>query len=215
MFTGIVEETGTVRALRRSGDVWRIGIAASAVCDGTAVGDSIAVDGVCLTAVGVAPDGFEAEISPETRSRSTLERSGPGAAVNLERALTLGTRLGGHLVQGHVDARGRIESLQNRGAAAELVIRFPAGGRRYLALKGAVAVDGISLTVAALEADTFSVAVIPHTLERTTLLKKKPGDEVNLEYDVIAKYVESLLAYGKADAAAVTMDFLREKGFDG
>ncbi|MBN2352789.1 MAG: riboflavin synthase [Spirochaetales bacterium] len=213
MFTGIVEETGTVRALRRYGDVWRMAIAAAAVCEGTAAGDSIAVDGVCLTAVSVAEDGFEAEISPETRSRSTLEHAGPGAVVNLERALALGTRLGGHLVQGHVDARGRIASLQNRGPAAELVIRFPAEGRKYLALKGAVAVDGISLTVAALEAETFAAAVIPHTLAHTTLLGKKAGDEVNLEYDVIAKYVESLLAYGKTDAGAVTMDFLREKGF--
>jgi riboflavin synthase len=214
MFAGIVEETGTVRSVRRERDVWRIEIEAAKVCAGTAVGDSIAVDGVCLTAVSVAPDGFAAEVSPETRSRSTLEHALPGAVVNLERALTLNARLGGHLVQGHVDARGRIVSLAQRGPAAELVVRFPAEGRRYLALKGAIAVDGISLTVAALEADTFSVAVIPHTLAQTTLLRKKAGDEVNLEYDVIAKYVESLLAYGKDGASVLSADFLKERGFN-
>jgi riboflavin synthase len=215
MFTGIVEETGTIRAIRRRGEFWRIEIAADTVCQGTAIGDSIAVDGVCLTAVSVAPDGFAADISPETRMRSTLERLGPGAIVNLERAVTPSTRLGGHLVQGHVDARGTIVGLERQGDASTLTVRFPHAGRKYLVEKGAVAVDGVSLTVAGLSGDTFSVAVIPHTFTRTTLPGKKPGDEMNLEYDVVAKYVESLLIFGKNDTETMTVDFLKNRGFGG
>jgi riboflavin synthase len=213
MFTGIIEETGIVRAIRRRPDVWRIEIEAEKVRGGTLFGDSIAVDGVCLTAVSLDPRGFSADVSPETRARSTLEQLVPGARVNLERAVTPATRLGGHLVQGHVDARGSIASVERSDGACELAVRFPREGRKYLAEKGAVAVDGISLTVAGLGGDTFTVAVIPYTLDHTTLLSKKAGDGVNLEFDVIAKYVESLLAYGKVDATMMTMDFLKEKGF--
>jgi riboflavin synthase len=213
MFTGIVEETGIVQSVRRRADVWRLEIKAARVCEGAAAGDSIAVDGVCLTAVSVRPDGFAADVSDETRSRSTLARAVPGTEVNLERALTLNTRLGGHLVQGHVDARGTIVGVEKSESACELIVRFPRAGRKYFTPKGAVAVDGISLTVAALTADTFGVAVIPYTLAHTALLKKKAGDDVNLEYDVIAKYVESLLEYKKADANVISADFLREKGF--
>jgi riboflavin synthase len=213
MFTGIVEETGTIKSIRRQENSWRLEIEAAKVCAGTVSGDSIAVDGVCLTAVSVTAGGFSADVSLETRSRSTLEHAGPGTAVNLERALTLQTRLGGHLVQGHVDARGRIASLAVAASACELVVRFPVEGRRYLASKGAIAVDGVSLTVAALEGDTFTVAIIPFTFAHTALLGKKAGDEVNLEYDVIAKYVESLLDNKKADANSISIDFLKERGF--
>ena len=213
MFTGIIEETGRVRAVRRRADAWRIEIEADKILSGTVAGDSIAVDGVCLTAAELTPSGFCADVSPETSGRTTLERLSPGALVNLERAVTPSTRLGGHLVQGHVDTRGVIVSIERTDDACDLTVRFPPEGRKYLAAKGAVAVDGISLTVAALNDNTFSVAVIPYTLENTTLLAKKAGDEVNLEYDVVAKYVESLLAYGQGDAATLTVDFLKEKGF--
>jgi riboflavin synthase len=213
MFTGIIEETGRVRAVRRRQSGWRIEIAAEKILAGTVTGDSIAVDGVCLTAALLDAGGFTADVSPETLGRTTLERLTPGARVNLERAVTPSTRLGGHLVQGHVDTRGAIISVERPDTACNLTICFPPEGRKYLAAKGAVAVDGVSLTVAALTGNTFSVAVIPYTLENTTLLAKKAGDEVNLEYDVVAKYVESLLAYGKGDAATLTVDFLEEKGF--
>ncbi len=212
MFTGIVEELGAIQSAHRHGNVWRLGIKAAKVCEGMVVGDSVAVDGVCLTVVGARPDGFDAEISPETRYLSTLENAAPGKEVNLERALTLNTRLGGHIVQGHVDARGMIISLTRGESAWELVVRAPAGGWKYIAEKGSVAVDGVSLTVAAIEGDAFRVAAIPHTIERTTLHEKKSGDEVNLEYDVVAKYVESLLERKKNDADLLSEEFLKERG---
>jgi riboflavin synthase len=202
-----------VLTVRRRTGVWQLEIQAEKLCRGSEPGDSIAVDGVCLTAVSLDPSGFTVDVSPETRVRSTLEQLGPGSKVNLERAVTPSTRLGGHLVQGHVDTQGTIISIERKEAACELVVRFPGDGRRYLAEKGAVAVDGISLTIASLTGHTFSVSVIPFTLEYTTLLYKKPGDPVNLEYDVVAKYVESLLRYGKDDEKTITPDFLKEKGF--
>ncbi len=193
MFTGIIEELGTVRSIEERGENARIVIGAEVVTDGTNNGDSIAVNGVCLTALEVRTDSFAADVSRETLQRSTLGSLKPGTRVNLERSVTPATRLGGHIVQGHVDARGSFESVQDHGESWTVRIGFPKEVARYLVFKGSVAVEGISLTIAALGSDYFEVAIIPKTWEVTNLSHLKPGDSVNLEVDVIAKYVERLL----------------------
>jgi riboflavin synthase len=195
MFTGIVEETGTVRAARAAGDILRVDIAAAQTVRDLAVGGSVAVNGCCLTAIAVAADGFSCELTRETLARTAFgDRLAPGALVNLERPLRADGRFDGHIVQGHVDGVGRIVDLRRQGEAAELVVDPPARLARYLVEKGSVAVDGISLTVAAVAADgRFSVAVIPYTLAHTNMSRARPGDRVNLEADVLAKYVERLL----------------------
>lgn len=194
MFTGIIEELGAVRSIETRGENARIIIGASLVTQGTNHGDSIAVNGVCLTALDIQPDSFAADVSRETLSRSTLGNLKPGTRVNLERAVTPATRLGGHIVQGHVDARGTFAGVEDHGESWTLRIGYPPDIGRYLVFKGSVAVEGISLTIAALQDDYFEVAIIPKTWEVTNLSQLKPGDGVNLEVDVIAKYVERLLA---------------------
>jgi riboflavin synthase len=213
MFTGIIEETGKLTALDRQGAFWKARIRAEKVLAGTKVGDSIAVDGVCLTVIEILKETFAVEISGETRERAGVVGWATGTQVNLERALLASGRLGGHFVQGHVDTRGSIISLTKTENGLTLSVRFPHPWRKYLAAKGAVAVDGISLTVADLGSDEFSVALIPHTLEHTTLIRKKTGDAVNLEFDIIAKYTESLLAATTGDEAVLSADFFRERGF--
>src|SRR5215204_6336849 len=195
MFTGIIEELGTVGSVTTVGDNASILINASTVIEGTRDGDSIAVNGVCLTALGVSPHSFRADVSRETLDRSTLSSLVARSRVNLERAVTPATRLGGHIVQGHVDGRGTFSSAERSGDFWTVTIGFPADFAKYLVYKGSVAVDGISLTVAALRDDSFDIAVIPKTWELTNLSTLKPGDAVNLEADVIAKYVERMLAY--------------------
>jgi riboflavin synthase len=187
MFTGIVEERGRVRALEGG----RLVVECRAVLGDTAVGDSVAVNGVCLTVVEAAPDSLSFDLAPETLSRTTLSRVRPGDPVNLERPLTLASRLGGHLVQGHVDGVGTVRSFAGNGDGARLGIEVPEGLRPYLVEKGSVAVDGVSLTVASADGEGFEVALVPHTLEATTLGERRPGDPVNLEADVLAKYVEA------------------------
>jgi riboflavin synthase len=199
MFTGIVEETGIVRAAQVRGDVVVVTIEARAVLKGLAAGDSVSVSGCCLTAVSVSPDGFECELTRETLSRTSFGPApAPGRRVNLERPLAASGRFDGHIVQGHVDGVGRVVSLRRTDRSAELELAPPAALERYLVEKGSIAVDGVSLTVAALAPGAFSVALIPFTLERTTLDDLRPGDPVNLEADVIAKYVERLLTRGSA-----------------
>ncbi len=193
MFTGIIEELGTVFSLDMLGGNARMVIAAETVVDGTNDGDSIAVNGVCLTALDISGESFAADVSKETLDRSTLGSLVPGSAVNLERAVTPTTRLGGHIVQGHVDGRGKFISAVQTGDFWTVTIGFPPEFARYLVYKGSVAVEGISLTVAKLDADSFDIAVIPKTWQQTNLSSLTPGDAVNLEADVIAKYVESLL----------------------
>ena len=195
MFTGIIEELGSVRSIEERGDNARIVINAKTVTEGTNHGDSIAVNGVCLTALDIEDDSFAADVSRETLLRSTLGSLKPGAPVNLERAVTPATRLGGHIVQGHVDARGQFVSAEDHGESWTLRISYPAEVARYLVFKGSVAVEGISLTIAQLAADYFEIAIIPKTWEVTNLSHLKPGDSVNLEVDVIGKYVERLLAF--------------------
>jgi riboflavin synthase len=193
MFTGIIEELGNVREIERRGEDARIVIQARAVTEGSRDGDSISVNGVCLTALDVTADSFAADISKETLFRSTLGQLQAGSPVNLERAVTPATRLGGHIVQGHVDARGKFLASENHGDSWTFRFAYPTEIARYLVLKGSVAVEGISLTIANLTDDYFEIAVIPKTLELTNFSQLKPGNEVNLEADVIAKYVERIL----------------------
>ncbi len=194
MFTGIIEELGSVSSIEERGDNARIVIAARVVTEGTSHGDSIAVNGVCLTALDIQPDSFAADVSRETLMRSTLGSLRPGAAVNLERAVTPATRLGGHIVQGHVDARGQFVGVEDHGESWTLRIRYPAEIAKYLVFKGSVAIEGISLTIAALTDEFLEIAIIPKTWEVTNLSRLNPGDDVNIEVDVIGKYVERLLS---------------------
>jgi riboflavin synthase len=193
MFTGIIEELGRVREIERRGEDARIVIEARTVTEGSHDGDSISVNGVCLTALDVTPGSFAADVSKETLFRSTLGSLQAGAPVNLERAVTPATRLGGHIVQGHVDARGKFLASENHGDSWTFRFEYPKDIGRYLVLKGSVAVEGISLTIANLTNEYFEIAVIPKTLELTNFSQLKPSDEVNLEADVIAKYVERML----------------------
>jgi riboflavin synthase len=198
VFTGIVEEVGTVVALAEEGDSARLRIAAGTVLEDTKLGDSIAVDGVCLTVTEAGGGTWSTDVMAETLRRSSLGRLAPGAAVNLERAVTPHTRLGGHLVQGHVDGVGTVLA-RTPGEHWEVVrIALPAGLARYVVEKGSIAVDGVSLTVSAVSAASdpepwFEVSLIPTTLRETTLGVRGPGEPVNLEVDVVAKYVERLL----------------------
>jgi riboflavin synthase len=194
IFTGLIMEIGRVRRIDRRADGAYLVIEARAVLDGTRIGDSIAINGVDLTVIEMASDYFSADASLETLTRSTLGDLRAGHCVNLERALGVGERLGGHMVQGHVDGAG------------ELV--------RYIAMKGSITVDGISLTIAGLGDDWFEVAIIPHTWRETTLKDLKRGDRVNLEVDVLAKYVERLLAHrGEQPAGKLTLEYLTERGY--
>ena len=193
MFTGIIEELGRVREIEKRGEDARIVIEARTVTEGSSDGDSIAVNGVCLTALDVKSDSFAADVSKETLSRSTLGNLKSGSPVNLERAVTPATRLGGHIVQGHVDARGKFLGSENHGESWTFRFAYPKEIARYLVFKGSVAVEGISLTIANLTDDVFEIAVIPKTFEVTNFSRLKPGDEVNLEVDLIAKYVERML----------------------
>jgi riboflavin synthase len=193
MFTGIIEELGSVRSIEERGENARLVISAHVVTEGTNHGDSISVNGVCLTALDIEPDSFAADISRETLQRSTLGSLQPGAPVNLERSVTPATRLGGHIVQGHVDARGQFAGVENHGESWTVRIAYPKEIARYLVFKGSVAVEGISLTIAGLTDDYFEIAIIPKTWEVTNLSHLKPGDEVNIEVDILGKYIEKLL----------------------
>jgi riboflavin synthase len=192
MFTGLVEEVGTIAALTPQGDGARVRLVAGAVRRDLAVGDSVAVDGACLTAVALTDDGLEVDAVAETLRRTTLGDRAPGDRVNLERALRVGDRLGGHLVQGHVDGTGEVTAVRPEGGGRLLRVRVPHELLRYVVEKGSLAIDGVSLTVAARHADGCSVALIPHTLAATTLGEAAAGRRVNLEVDLMAKYVESL-----------------------
>lgn len=193
MFTGIVEEMGTIAAISHDGDA-RVLVQADVVLDGTQVGASIAVDGVCLTVTDLTSDRFAVDVMPETLARSTLGRRQVGDPVNLERAVRADGRLDGHIVQGHVDGVAVLLDRSPGPRWDELTFRCPPELVRYVAEKGSIAISGVSLTVTSVATDRFGVALIPTTLEVTTLGRLAVGDEVNLEVDVIAKYVERLLA---------------------
>jgi len=214
MFTGIIEELGKIASLEKHAEGAKIRIAANIVTNDTNDGDSIAVNGVCLTALDIKQSGFTADVSQETLDKSTLGRLKTGAKVNLERAVTPSTRLGGHIVQGHVDSRGKFVQAVQSGDFWTVRVAFPKEIGQYLVYKGSVSVEGISLTIAELGADFFDIAVIPKTWEMTNLSSLKAGDEVNLEADVIAKYVERILLYGRAEQGEnITIEKLSKLGF--
>ena len=225
MFTGIIEEIGTVRSIRGGGSGVVLDIEASKVLEGTATGDSIAVNGVCLT-VTPGSGHFTADAMPETLRHTSLGSLRPGSKVNLERAMACGGRFGGHLVSGHVDACGRVADLVRDGIALVMRVSVPSDVLRYVARKGSVTLDGVSLTVASVSDSnsSFTVSLIPHTMASTTLHLLKPGSPVNVEVDMLARYVERLLASGAAAPASVQVDsgsaggglteeFLKKYGF--
>lgn len=195
MFTGLIEELGTIAAIEPLREGRRIQIAAELTTSDLGDGDSIAVNGVCLTALDVRATGFSADVSPETLERTTISSLYTGSRVNLERSVTPSTRLGGHIVQGHVDGRGKFVSAISHGDFWTVTISFSLELARYLVHKGSIAVEGISLTIAALHEDQFDIAVIPKTWDTTNLATLKPDDDVNLEVDVIAKYVERMMQF--------------------
>ena len=221
MFTGIIEEMGKVAGLSVKEPSGEIKIAARKVLEGTKIGDSIAVNGVCLTVTKLGVDFFCADIMAETFRRSSLKQLQNGNYVNLERAMAADGRFGGHIVSGHIDGVGEIVSQSKEGNAVWVKIKTPPEILRLIVLKGSICIDGISLTVAKLENNNFSVSIIPHTGGETTLLGKKPGELVNLENDVVGKYVERLLGGQLGTAvetsskseSGITMDFLVEHGF--
>jgi riboflavin synthase len=213
MFTGIIEETGIISDIRHDELSVSLVIKAGKVMDDLKTGDSIAVNGVCLTVTSLGKSGFCTDVIPESLHKSNLGKLTRGSRVNLERALPAGGRLGGHIVTGHIDGTGTLVSLVKEGNAFGVRIRTDETLLRYLVEKGSVAVDGISLTVASLEEDGFRVFVIPFTREETILLKKKAGETVNIECDVLGKYVERLLGVGVEKKPSVSWDFLKENGF--
>lgn len=195
MFTGLVEELGRVSAVEMRPEGRRFWIAASNITADAAIGDSIACSGCCLTAVAVEPGRFAVEAVPETLARTTLGDWREGTPVNLERSLRMGDRLGGHLVQGHVDAVGTVLAVTPEGDGSRVAIGYPESLHRFVAMKGSVTVDGVSLTVAGLHPDRFEIAYIPHTLAVTTAGEYRPGTRVNLEVDLLARYLARMLEF--------------------
>jgi riboflavin synthase len=212
MFTGIIEELGVVQALDRGLQSAVLTLLARRVVNGMHVGDSVTVNGVCLTVVRFTEQGFGVDVSPETLRVTALGGLAPGDGVNLERAVRVGDRLGGHLVSGHVEGVGRVVSRAPDGNAVNLTIEAPRGILRYCVGKGSITVDGVSLTITGLTEKTFGVTLIPHTAQATNLGLKPPGALVNLEPDLIAKYVERLLLGGEAKPEKVDTEFLRKRG---
>jgi len=206
VFTGIVEEIGIVKSIRAS----QLTVSANTVLEGTQLGDSMAINGTCLTVTALSRDYFSVEVMPETLRRTNLGSLRPTSRINLERALMMGGRMGGHLVQGHVDATGRVLSLIPQSEAVIASYSATPEIMRYVVEKGFICVDGVSVTVIARDTISFSVSLVPYTLQRTILGNHRSEDLVNLEVDIIAKYVEQLL--GKGDSS-VTFDLLAEHGF--
>jgi len=216
MFTGIIEGLGTVTSVRSAGQGKRLTIAADFDLADTKVGDSISVSGACLTAVAIARRQFDVDVSPETLAKSTLGSMRVGERVNLERALRLSDRIDGHLVSGHTDGTGVIDSREVSGNAIIVTVGVPEALTRYMIIKGSVAVDGVSLTINHLAAGRFSVSIIPHTAALTTIGLKQKGAPVNIETDMIGKYVEKFISSQHSPAApqaGVTMEMLTQKGY--
>lgn len=217
MFTGIIQSIGEVAAIEPKGDDARVRILTNELdLADVQLGDSIAVNGVCLTAVELPGDGFWADVSGETLSCTTFKSLSVGTKTNLEKALTPTTRLGGHLVSGHVDGIGKIVERYNDGRSVRFQIQTPDEMAKYIAEKGSVCVDGISLTVNAVKGAVFELNIVPHTLQETTMGQFKVGTEVNLEVDIIARYLERLILGDKAadiKSSSISMDMLAEHGF--
>lgn len=217
MFTGIIEELGTVRKLEMQGESGRIYILAKQVLEHTQIGESIAVNGVCLTVTNLYPDGFAADVMAETLRRSNLGQCNPNDLVNLERAMAVEGRFGGHIVSGHIDGTGQIKEYKKEGNAVWITIVAKKSIMDLIVEKGSVCVDGISLTVAEEGEDFFKISMIPHTGEVTTLLRKQPGDFVNLENDIVGKYVQKFLNIKRKEndnqkSSNITMKFLEQYG---
>ena len=218
MFTGIVEETGTIKKIEKGTSSGRLTIEADKVLQGSKIGDSIAVNGVCLTITGMSGHLFTADVMAETMRRSKLGSLSQGSRVNLERALSLQTRLGGHIVSGHIDGTGTITRMEREDNAVWVTVTAEPTVLKYIIEKGSITIDGISLTVAYVDDTCFRVSIIPHTAEETTLLTQKAGDTVNLECDMLGKYVERLLHFEQTteeqtSKIAITSSYLAEHGF--
>lgn len=232
MFTGIIEELGTVERVTRGRVSAILAIRAEAILSDLKIGDSVAVNGVCLTATSLTGHGFTADVMHETLDRSSLAGLGPGSPVNLERAMAADGRFGGHIVSGHIDGTGQIESMRREENAVWVTIACTDKILDLIVEKGSICIDGISLTVAAVTKRNFSVSVIPHTGEETTLLKKKAGDAVNLENDIVGKYIQKFVDIGRNSGAdrgkmpddenaagnakgnsGLSMEFLQKYGF--
>lgn len=218
MFTGIVEEIGTVKNIIKGSRSIKLAIAAQKVLENTNLGDSIAVNGVCLTVTALGKNGFTADVMPESMSKTNMGKLKPGDRVNLERALTLASRLGGHIVSGHIDGVGEIIDMEKDDNAVRVTLTASPKVMKYIVSEGSVALDGVSLTVAHLGESDFTVSLIPHTAQVTTLLDKKVGDKLNVETDVVGKYVERLLDFSaknetKEKKPSLSLSFLRENGF--
>lgn len=210
MFTGIIEEKGSIESVQRSSKSCRLKIRADKIFSDLKIGDSVAVNGVCLTACEINKPFFTADVMAETMRRTSLDIAVKGRNVNLERAMQLNGRFGGHIVSGHIDGTGTVLSMVREDNAVWVKVSAEAGILKYIVEKGSVALDGISLTVADVKNDSFAVSVIPHTAAETTLLERKPGDRINIECDIIGKYVERLTS---AKESGITMDFLEKYGF--
>lgn len=213
MFTGIVEETGIVELVQKHGVSAVVQIGCSRVLEGTKEGDSIAVNGICLTVVKMTGNSFWADVMTETMHRSSLSEVKAGDRVNLERAMAADGRFGGHIVSGHIDGTGRIAAVKPEENAVWYTIEAEQELLRYIVEKGSIAVDGISLTVADVSTKSFRVSVIPHTRQETTLTEKRTGSIVNLECDMIGKYVERFMCPNKTQESRITEEFLRKYGF--
>ena len=214
MFTGIVEELGVIKAVRRGADSAQLVIGAVKAIEDSRVGDSIMVNGVCLTSVLFSERQFTADVMAETLDKSNLGILKTGDRVNLERALRLGDRLGGHIVSGHIDGSGTITRLEKNDIAMLVTIKAPEAVMHYIIEKGSIAIDGISLTVVSFAKDAFQVSLIPHTARETTLGFKKTGDTVNLEGDIIGKYVEKMMGLrSPGNGSRLSIGFLAEHGF--
>ena len=215
MFTGIVEEIGVIRSVRRGAHSSVLSIGAAQVLSDLKIGDSVAVNGVCLTATGKDSGGFTADVMHETLNRSSLGALAPGSRVNLERAMAADGRFGGHIVSGHIDGTGRITALRQDDNAVWYTVVAGPELLRYIVEKGSITIDGISLTVAAVTEADFSVSIIPHTASVTILGDKRPGDVVNLETDIIGKYVEKLLRPREepSRSGGISLEFLASNGF--
>lgn len=211
MFTGLVEEVGRIRSMDQTGNAMRLAVSCEKVLEGVKVGDSIAVNGVCLTVTHHDADSFVTDVMPETMNKTALGQLSIGAPVNLERALAAGDRLGGHFVQGHVDGVGSILSRTPHENAVLFRIGVSTEWTRWMVDKGSVAVNGISLTIVTVEPEAFTVSIIPHTLKSTQLKEASPGDSVNIECDMIGKYVARLT--GRYEASGLTGKKLKEAGF--
>ena len=223
MFTGIIEELGTVVSVRKGAKSSKLTLQGKLIFEDMHIGDSIAVNGVCLTVTEKTADTFTVDVMAETLRRSSLGSLTNGSLVNMERAMAANGRFGGHIVSGHIDGTGEIESLIREDNAVWVTVKTPPALLKYIIEKGSIAIDGISLTVAYVDNHCFKVSLIPHTASHTTLLEKKPGDIVNLENDIVGKYIDKLLHFddsagsaGKGDSknsGGISMDFLAENGF--